>query len=293
MKRALILLSLAAVLLPGCGGDDGSESGDSASAFEQPFDDAEVYPVVANADLAVGPNRFIVGLNDRNDAPIGAPGVDVKVDFFELEESATEPVESADMEFIWSIKPLVGLYVTEVTFPSAGRWGAGVTISGEGYDETLKTAFHVKTDSSTPGIGEEAPASDNLTEDDVNDLSQITTDRTPDRDFYDATIKESLNSREPFVVIFATPKFCQSQTCGPMLDIFQDVSKNYPKLTFIHVEPYALPADPSSLQPVKAAVEWGLPSEPWAFLVDSKGKVVTKYEGAVSPEELHEKLDEL
>jgi hypothetical protein len=297
MRRLLTLVPLAALLVASCGGGgsetDGDGGGSGAAAFRQPFTDAEVYPVVANADLATGPNRFLLGLNDANDAPVGAPGVDVKVEFYDLDESATEPVTSEDLKFIWSIKPLVGLYVTNVTFQSAGEWGAEVAITGGGFDETLKTAFRVKTDSATPGIGKEPPPSENLTKDDVDKLSLITTDKTPDPDFYDLTIKQALASGRPFVVIFATPKFCQSQTCGPMLDIFQDVAKGFPKTEFIHVEPYQLPADPSNLQGVPAAIEWGLPSEPWAFVVDDKGEVVAKFEGAVAPEEIRGALEKL
>jgi hypothetical protein len=294
MKRALVLAAAVALAITACGGDDGaSDSGSGAASFDQSYEDASVYPVIANADLAVGPNRFLVGLNDANDAPIGAPGVEVKIDFYDLGESASEPVASESARFVWAIKPVVGIYATNVRFGSAGDWGAEFDITGEDYNETLKAKFHVNTDSATPAIGERPPASDTPTAGDVKDLSAISTDKTPDPRFYKTTIKEAIDSGKPFVVIFATPKFCQSQTCGPMLDIFQDVAKDFPKLTFIHVEPYELPADPSNLQPVPAASEWGLPSEPWAFLVDANGKVAAKYEGAVAPEEIRSELGKL
>jgi hypothetical protein len=293
--KCRIVLTAGLMLLAACGGDGGSGSGGSgnAASFSGDFTSAEIYPVVANADLAVGKNRFILGLNNANDAPVGDPKVDVAVDFYDLDQSATDPVASKRMQFIWAIKPIVGLYVTDVAFGSAGSWGAGVDITGGGYDESLKTSFDVKTDSATPGIGEKAPPSTNLTLDDVDKLSAISTDKTPDRGFYQMTVKEALSAGDPFVVIFATPEFCQSQTCGPMLDIFQSVARGYPKLTFIHIEPYKLPADPSNLQPAPPAVEWGLPSEPWAFVIDGHGKVAAKFEGAVAPEEVRKELDSL
>jgi hypothetical protein len=294
--RFLIAVLTAVLMLPAACGDDGGSDpggGGAASSFRGDFTNAEIYPVVANADLAVGKNRFILGLNNANDAPVGEPNIDVTVDFYDLDESATEPVTSKDMQFIWSIKPLVGLYVTDVSFASAGKWGAEVGMDGAGYNESLKVGFNVKTDSSTPGIGEQPPPSTNLTLADVNKMSTITTDKSPDRSFYQTTVKEALASGDPFVVIFATPKFCQSETCGPMLDIFQDVAKDYPKLTFIHIEPYQLPADPSNLQPVQAAAEWGLPSEPWAFVIDGKGQVSAKFEGAVAPQEVRAELGAL
>jgi hypothetical protein len=295
MRGRIAALTAVLMLVVACGNDGGSDSGGggAAASFRGDFTNAEIYPVVANADLAVGKNRFILGLNNANDAPVGEPNIDVTVDFYNLDESATEPVASKNLQFIWSIKPLVGLYVTDVSFPSAGEWGAEVAMDGAGYDESLKMSFNVKTDSSTPGIGEKPPPSTNLTLDDVKKMSAITTDKTPDRRFYQTTVKEALAAGDPFVVIFATPKFCQSETCGPMLDIFQDVAKDYPALTFIHIEPYQLPADPSKLQPVQAAAEWGLPSEPWAFVIDGKGQVSMKFEGAVAPEEVRAELNAL
>jgi hypothetical protein len=59
------------------------------------------------------------------------------------------------------------------------------------------------------------------------------------------------------------------------------------------IEPYELPGDPSNLQPVPSASEWGLPSEPWAFIVNDQGKVSAKYEGALAPEEMRADLEDL
>jgi len=38
--------------------------------------------------------------------------------------------------------------------------------------------------------------------------------------------------------------------------------------------------------PVAATIEWGLPSEPWIFVVDRDGLVTASFEGIVSEEEL-------
>ena len=107
------------------------------------------------------------------------------------------------------------------------------------------------------------------------------------------SVADALKKGEPFVLAFATPEFCQSQTCGPTLDIVKSVVKDFPKVTTIHVEPYELPAEPPNFAPVKSAQEWGLPSEPWVFVVDDKGKVAAKYEGAIAPEELNAQLKKL
>jgi hypothetical protein len=57
-----------------------------------------------------------------------------------------------------------------------------------------------------------------------------------------------------------------------------------PRIRFIHVEIYR------DNDPTKGAnrwvEEWGLPSEPWVFLVGPDGRIRAKFEGAVSEREL-------
>ncbi|MDQ3987190.1 MAG: thioredoxin family protein [Actinomycetota bacterium] len=300
MLRISISAVVAIGLLAACGGDgepDGLADRPGAQGctaqYRQSFEGAQAYPTVASSELAVGQNHILMGLLNDDDAPIGSPQIDMHVDFVDLAECSDGPAFGKDMRFLWSIKPVVGLYAADVKFDSAGEWGAVVAIRGEGIDETLKTSFSVAEESSAPEIGEVPPATDTPTSEDVKDLSQISTDKNPDPQFYERSIEEALEAKEPFLVIFATPKFCQTQTCGPMLDIVKGVAKDFPKMTFIHVEPYELPADPSNLQPVKAALDWGLKSEPWTFVMDSDGAVAAKYEGALDPAELRSELKKL
>ena len=39
-------------------------------------------------------------------------------------------------------------------------------------------------------------------------------------------------------------------------------------------------------QLVEADIAWGLPTEPWVFVVDAKGTVVARFEGVFALEEL-------
>lgn len=269
-------------------------SADPAAAFRKGYgSEVEAYPVFVSSEIVTGPNRFVVGLLDDNDAPIGAPGIDVHVAFYDLVASASEPVSEADMDFLWSIPNERGLYVTHATFDRPGEWGAEVTMTGPGLDESVKGTFEVMEESSTPGLGEPVPASDTPTSSDVATLSAISTDHHPEPRFYESSVAEALKAHEPFVVTFATPKFCASAVCGPTLDIVKSVAKDFPEVTFIHVEPYELPTDGSKLEPVEAAREWGLPSEPWVFVVDSTGKLAAKYEGVVGADELRAELEDL
>ena len=119
---------------------------------------------------------------------------------------------------------------------------------------------------------------------------EISTDDNPDPKFYELSIDEALKERKPFVVAFATPKFCTSATCGPTLDIVKDASADYPQVNYLHVEPYSNLDDPDNLKPIKAVREWGLPSEPWVFVIDREGRLLDKLEGGITAVELREVL---
>jgi hypothetical protein len=291
----LCLIAAPAVVIAACGGDPtemNSPRAASPEPFNSPYKDAKAFPVFISSEIVVGKNRFLVGLLDDNDAPIGVPAIDVRISFFDLEESDTEPASQRDMDFIWTIPGERGVYVTHAAFDHPGEWGAEVSIQGKGIDERLKGSFLVTREASTPAIGESAPSVDTPTADDVDgDLSKISTDTHPSRRFYELSVSEALSRSKPFVLTFATPKFCQTAVCGPTLDVVKAVARDFPSTTFIHVEPYKDLSDIGNVVP--AVVEWGLRSEPWVFVVDGKGVVRAKFEGVLGKSELRRALERL
>ena len=72
--------------------------------------------------------------------------------------------------------------------------------------------------------------------------------------------KDALAAKVPFVVTFATPAYCQSRTCGPIVDVVSAVRKREAgsNVRFIHVEVY------EDNDPAKGEnqwfKEWHLPS---------------------------------
>ena len=58
--------------------------------------------------------------------------------------------------------------------------------------------------------------------------------------FYETSVADAVAAKHPFVLVFATPAFCQSAQCGPTLDHVKNVVAKYPDLTVINVEPYQL-----------------------------------------------------
>ncbi len=100
------------------------------------------------------------------------------------------------------------------------------------------------------------------------------------------SIAGSLAAHRPFVVTFATPRYCTSRTCGPVVDVVNYVRRRLAArgVRFIHVEVY------TQNRPVlgynRWMRQWGLRSEPWTFLVGRDGRIKAKFEGSVSAREL-------
>ena len=91
--------------------------------------------------------------------------------------------------------------------------------------------------------------------------------------------------KKPVVLLFATPALCQSRTCGPVVDIAEEVRAKYGGgVTFIQNEIFT---DNNPDKPPRPQVKaWRLPSEPWAFVLDRRGRIVERFESVFSVGEL-------
>jgi hypothetical protein len=87
-------------------------------------------------------------------------------------------------------------------------------------------------------------------------------------------------------VTFATPAYCTSRTCGPVVDVVDRVRRRFngSKIRFIHVEIYER-NDPRNGEN-RWVREWRLPGEPWTFLVGRDGRIKAKFAGSLSVREL-------
>jgi hypothetical protein len=261
-----------------------------------------VLPVPVSRELAVGENRFVFSFLDAaSNVPLSAPDRTASVGFSGPDGSTVEAVPAT---FVWAIENERGVYVTHVAFAVAGEWMAAFTTSAPGSPaETVPFTFDVRADRSVVGIGEAAPSVDTPTAADVGgDLAKLSTDARPVAAFYETSIADALAAGKPFVLAFATPKFCTSAQCGPTLDRLKPVAAAHPDVTFINVEPYELDfvdgqlktvVTNGQLTPVPSALAYGLLSEPYIFVVDGDGIVRASYEAIFSADEIEAALDAL
>jgi hypothetical protein len=262
-----------------------------------------VIPNLITSPITCGPNRVLFSFIDADLRPIAAPDRSASFAIYDLGRDAETAIATVQGEFIWAIEDSVGVYVANVSFPSSGQYGAEfVTAAQGGPSDTIRMTFDVQPSSDVVKVGDRAPASETPTLADVDGVvSRISTDDDPDPSFYETSVDEALVDHEPFVLIFATPKFCQTSQCGPTLDRIKPFAARYPTVTFINVEPYKLKLVDGVLEPdldadgglqtVPTVDEWHLLYEPVVYVVDREGTVQGAFELIFGDAELSAALD--
>ncbi|MGE5282306.1 MAG: hypothetical protein ACM3N0_08315 [Chloroflexota bacterium] len=177
------------------------------------------------------------------------------------------------------------VYVTHVDFPRNGEWRIAALVERDGQlTASLLPSAVVGSFPQVPKVGEKAPLIHTPTPADVGgDLSKITTRIPPDTqnkvDYAD------VYGKEPIILLFATPQFCQSRVCGPVVDVAEQLKQLYgDKAAFIHMEIYNDNDPNKGVRPQVRAFH--LPSEPWLFAIGANGRIEDEVEGAFGVQEL-------
>lgn len=262
----------------------------------------DLVPITVNSELVVGSNRFLLNLVDRANEPLASLTRRATLKFYELAADPETPVVSVVGTYMTILESLPGLYRAQVDFAHAGQWGLEVvTDEPDGSHRTGRLSFPVRETGTTPLLGAPAPPSKTPTASNADQIKTISTDTNSDPDFYRLSVDQALADHQPFLLIFATPAFCRSATCGPALEVVKSVAPEFKdRVAFIHVEPYQLQLAGGQLQPVidaqnkpipiQAVEEWGLPTEPYVFVVDGEGNVRAKFEGVAAADEIRQAL---
>jgi hypothetical protein len=295
---AIVVALVGSILLAaGCGGGGGEGAatpGESAGAdttLEALWRGSgeNVGAVAGTSDFQVGANRISFLVVDKQGRVSDRPTAQIwvarglKQTPFARTTARLEPIgvpggETADAGAI---------YVATIETPSPGTyWFLARPVGGREIGALGNVV--VKKRSAAPSVGDRAIVSRTPTLTSTgDDLKALTTARHPDRALYRSSVAQALQAHVPFVLTFATPQFCQSRTCGPVVDVVSAAQRKEPKrspVRFIHVEIYA-GNDPAN--GVNQWVsQWRLPTEPFTYVVDSRGVIRAKLEGAFSLGEL-------
>lgn len=311
--RLLAALTCALVLVAGCGGSDDDSSRPAPSTAEFPSAKGRTIAdllhdsgakrtnlVIAPAAQVfdVGQNRYSFGVFTRGNEQVD--DADVALYFA---KSGKGPVTGPLPAQVTSLetKPAyrsrsegtgeatTAYVVPRVDFDRSGPWLAVAMLEGKDGLEVSRVPSPVVGDfPRIPDVGEKAPIIHTPTASDVGgELAKIDT-RVPPDQMHEVDFAEAVG-RKPIVLVFATPALCQTRVCGPVVDVAQQVADAYgDKADFIHMEIYEDNDISKGARPQLRA--YGLESEPWTFLVDRKGIVRDRIEGAFGVSELEEAM---
>jgi hypothetical protein len=311
-RGIFIVAMLLFLTAAGCTGSDSISTSGVPAAVATPSEPPELNGFVAASEILLTDKRLPFVLLDFNGQAV--EGANVEAQLFKLHQNdSLIPVGSAEASFqeIKGIErghehadgsdhghqEVKGIYLLEgFAFTETGIWEAHLSVSGSNISgaERAVLTFQVLAESITFAIGDTPPASLNSTASDVSDLVEITSLEPIVPGLYDLAVADALEGAKPFVVIFSTPAFCTSQTCGPVLDVAIQVREEYSdQVEFIHIEPWDLDKirNEGQLELTAISREWRLPSEPWTFVIGSDNRVSARWEGLLTPDELSEALD--
>ncbi len=282
----------ASIVLLGCVDDDpetaeAPEDGLEALAGSIPprADIGATTTAVYNtpASLALGSHRLLIKAEGTDGLEFGSPDDEATL----VLTQGTEILE-VDTYWVWTVEGFNGFYAANVTFERQGEWDVRLESRG---GRAATSTINVGAIAPVPVTGQSAIASESKTIDNF-DIEDLTTDPDPDLALYEMTVAEAVTSGKPSVLVFATPAFCRTAVCGPIVDEVSEIRPDYPEFNFVHVEVYEpLDETDNELIPVLPVVEWQLPSEPWVFVIDADGTITSAFEGFLTQDELRRALD--
>lgn len=146
------------------------------------------------------------------------------------------------------------------------------------------------------GPGDRLPALQTPTTGDARGVTPLCT-REPACDLHDRTVTDVLAAGEPLALLVATPAFCQTVICGPVLDVLLDVLGDVPGVTALHAEVFrdpesnSAPPTPDDYAPV--IDELGLAFEPVLYAVGADGVVRARLDYIFGEDEIRRALEDL
>ena len=269
--------------------------GESASneATAEPLD---LSVIMATTVLEVGEQRVAFLLATPTGLVKGDTSVSITPVYLP-DNSAGESVATRFHQWPYGVR---GAFAAEVDFDRPGQWRLDINAEGPDGGHAMQE-IEILEDSSVPFIGAVGPLSENKTLSSAGAIELVTTDYTPDLSLYEVTIRDAVESPLPAMVVFASPAFCTTATCGPQVDAVSELRETYAgQAHFIHVEIYDNPdeiqGDLDRARIAPTVDEWGLTAIPhwfnesWTFVLDADGRIQDRFEGFATVVELEEAL---
>jgi len=295
-RRGFLAGAVAAGFLAACGGDD-----DDPSTAQAPSEDEVVGGL--SAVRFYGPYypagqaaRVPFGLSDDEGLlPVGLAPAELGVavrgpDGAEVASGLTARLYEGGLPrpyYAFEFEPeAAGFY--DIVLDTGER--------GEVVTQVQVVAADDEVASAMVGPGDPLPPLQTPTTADARGVTPICT-REPVCDLHARTAAEVLTAGEPLALLVATPAFCQTVICGPVLDVLLGVRSDVPGVTAVHAEVFSDPesnAVPPTAQDYAPVIdELGLAFEPVLYTVGADGVVRQRLDYIFGEVEIRRALEDL
>ena len=292
-RRQFLAGAAATTFLAACGSDDDTAAGgDDEEQRAEP--ELSVIRFYGSYFLAGASNRVPFGIADTDGLlPVDSSPAEVAVSV----EAPDGSIVARDVRATLRSDGLPrGYYEFVFTPEEPGFFKYTVTAEGQELVSQLQVSpVDDPIVTEVVGAGDPMPEVETPTVADPRGVTPICT-REPACDLHDRTVAEVVGTA-PLVLLVATPAFCQTAICGPVLDIMLERVGNHPGVTFLHADVYANPSEnsqppePEDFAPVVSAL--GLPFEPVLYTVGADGVVRERLDYIFDGSEITEAIERL
>ncbi len=234
------------------------------------------------------PSRLVFVLQDDDQEYITPKAVTLQ--FGPTQDRFTSPVVQGQV--FTDAAPAPPYFTVEAELAPKGTVWAQAKVDGK------KATAPIMIVDARPGLvpGQPMPPVRTPSPGDSAGLEQVCT-RSPACPWHDVSLDQALEQGRPLAVLVSTPAFCQTATCGPVLDILLRAAPEVgDRVGFVHLEVYATrPTGPEVTRtPLAPAVKaFGLATEPVLFLVGADGNVKDRVDGLYGTTEATQALKSL
>lgn len=280
-RRSLLAAGAGAVALTAC------QSGSSTKPKDAARGGLNLLVVTPEAETGK-PTRLAFVLQDDNKEYITPNAVTLQ--FGPAQDRFTSPPVAGQV--FTDAVPAPPYFTVEAELAPKGVVWAQATVNGK------KATAPIMIVDARPGLvpGQPVPAVRTPSPGDPAGVELVCT-RSPACPWHDVSLDDALKRGRPLAVLVATPAFCQTATCGPVLEtLLRAAPEVGTQADFIHLEVYAThPTGPEiSTTPLAPAVKaFGLASEPVLFLITPDGKVKDRVDGLYGATEAKAALNKL
>jgi hypothetical protein len=176
----------------------------------------------------------------------------------------------------------------ELNITKVGTYDVLVDLDGSTIDAAFSVTDPAKI--TVPKAGDKLIPLDTPTTSNHQGVEPICT-RNPPCPLHEMTLRQAMTAGTPVAFIVATPAYCQTAACGPVLDVVLKRLQAFPKkISAVHAEVYT---DSSLNTTTEAVNSYQLTFEPVLFLAGADGVIKERLDSIFDGDELDGALQRL